>query len=57
MSETDTAHYLPTPEEIAEGCRLIQAEWSEAERRKRGAWMLSSWTVPGVTSEANEPVE
>lgn len=55
MSEPETAYYLPTPEEIAEGCRLIQAEWTEAERRRRGAWMFSSWTVPGAHSETAEP--
>lgn len=27
--------YLPTPEEIAEGCRKIQAEWSEEVEMER----------------------
>lgn len=27
--------YLPTPEQIAEDCRRIQAEWTDKEREKR----------------------
>ncbi|MFG0336114.1 MAG: hypothetical protein ACF8TS_22370 [Maioricimonas sp. JB049] len=27
--------YIPSPEEIRATCREIQAEWSEAERRRR----------------------
>lgn len=30
-------HYVPTPEEIAESCLLIQAGWSKSERRRRKA--------------------
>lgn len=34
--------YLPTPEEIAEACRMIQAGWTDAERysRLRGRDMM-----------------
>lgn len=30
-----TGVYLPSPAEIAEACRAIQAEWSEAEEYSR----------------------
>ncbi|HEV3343071.1 MAG TPA: hypothetical protein VG125_22040 [Pirellulales bacterium] len=34
-SNEDLAAYVPTPVEIAEGCRRIQAHWSSTERRMR----------------------
>jgi hypothetical protein len=34
---------LPTPQEIAEGCRLVRLEWSKRERRKR---MRRAWNFP-----------
>lgn len=35
-SAADRARYfIPSPEEIAAGCREIQEEWSDAERAKR----------------------
>lgn len=43
------ATFLPTPEQIAAGCREIQLEWSESEKRRRclasnGAG--DSWNLP-----------
>jgi hypothetical protein len=34
---------LPTPQEIAEGCRLVQLKWSTLERRRRlrRAWSFT----------------
>jgi len=29
-------YYIPTPEQIAAECLLIQAEWTPAERLRRG---------------------
>lgn len=46
--EIDVPRGCPTPEEIRERCLVIQAEWSEAERRKRGAWSVKRWNVPGA---------
>ena len=34
MNLDDHGAYLPTPEEIEEGCRKIQAAWDEREERK-----------------------
>lgn len=31
----------PSPQEIAEACERIRAGWSEAELRKRSAWMFT----------------
>lgn len=39
------ADYLPTPEEIAEGCRQIQASWSEDERDSRLRGRILSLTA------------
>ncbi len=37
----------PTPSEIKAATARIQSTWSEAERRKRGAWMFSeAWLAP-----------
>lgn len=37
----------PPPAEIRKLCAAIQATWTEAERRKRGAWMFSpAWMAP-----------
>ena len=41
--------YLPTPADIAEACRLIQAGWSEEEERSRRVFRGGqSWSVPEV---------
>jgi len=42
---------MPSPEQIAESCRQIQAEWSESQRIKRtcaGHEQLVHWLPPGV---------
>ncbi|MBI1348782.1 hypothetical protein GC163_21120 [bacterium] len=36
-------HYLPTPAQIAEACKAIQATWTPLERRQR---MYGDWS-PG----------
>jgi hypothetical protein len=41
----DKDAYLPTAEEIAEGCRRIQATWTEAERKKRLVYQPAPLTV------------
>lgn len=41
-SSSDVAEYIPSPAEIREACARIQAEWSEAERRKRESQQDSS---------------
>ena len=51
-----TAPFLPTLEEIAEGCAKIRQTWTEAEKRKRrGELLPEPWTVPimPVPEEAN----
>lgn len=47
----------PTPDEIAEGCKAIQLEWSEAERRRRSGLSKSDgdrWVFP-VVRVSEEP--
>ena len=41
----------PTPEEIKAACERIRAGWSEAELRKRAAWMLSAPVVAAVVGD------
>ena len=36
---------IPTPAEIRQACTGIQKSWSEAERRRRGAWMIDQQRV------------
>lgn len=48
----------PTPAEIAAATTRIRATWSEAERRKRGAWMFrGDWTAPAVPFDDESPAE
>jgi hypothetical protein len=42
----ETPHYIPTPEQIREGCRLIQATWSEAEEQRRNTRPAREWQPP-----------
>lgn len=46
--EVDVPADCPSPAEIRQRCLEIQAEWSDAEREKRGAWGVTPWTVPGA---------
>ncbi len=42
-------HFRPTPEQIAEECRKIRAEWDEETHRSRWAWPVPEyWTPPVV---------
>lgn len=42
--------YSPTPEEIEEACKEIQAGWSEKERKSRERKVITRipWQVPEV---------
>jgi DNA-binding transcriptional LysR family regulator len=42
----------PTPQEIREACRQIQAGWSEAEFRRRAAGIIGGTLTTGVGSIA-----
>jgi hypothetical protein len=42
----ETPHYIPTPEQIREGCRAIQATWSEAEEHRRNTRPARGWQPP-----------
>jgi hypothetical protein len=49
MNEQDQNGYLPTEEEIAAGCREVQATWNRREERKRRQWAIAApVTVPEV---------
>jgi hypothetical protein len=41
--------YLPTPDEIREGCEAIKAGWSPREMKERAAWTHSPWSMPDIT--------
>jgi hypothetical protein len=38
--------FVPTPEQIREGCRAIQATWSEAEEQRRNTRPARGWQPP-----------
>ncbi|HWL11172.1 MAG TPA: hypothetical protein VNQ76_22375 [Planctomicrobium sp.] len=42
--------YQPTPEEIREACREIQAEWTESERARRARGQAGRERTNGVTT-------
>jgi len=44
----------PSPEEIVRECRRIQAEWSEAARKRRMAIRIPPWGVPIVKEHSSE---
>src|SRR5688572_11992327 len=46
-------HYVPTPEEIAAACELIQLEWTEEERCRR-AGKTSRYTAPQAIDPAQK---
>lgn len=46
----------PTPQEIAERCLEIQAEWTEAERYKRGCPSIRE-SMPDQHSRSSEAYE
>lgn len=42
-----TETYIPTPEQIAEACREIQATWTDEERQRRAVGSgVVEWEVP-----------
>ena len=50
MREEHKPKYLPTPAQIRQECRRIQAGWSPQERRKRAPWYYEQRRVrlPGL---------
>lgn len=42
--------YQPTPDEIREACRAIQAEWTEAERARRARGQAGRQRTTAVTT-------
>jgi hypothetical protein len=44
----------PTPKEIADICRKIQAEWSDRERKRRAGEGPPKWRVPKVKIALDE---
>ena len=47
-SKQEMPKYLPTPQQIAEQCELIQQRWSAADRRRRETMPVAEWEVPTV---------
>lgn len=47
----------PTPREIAQACREIQAKWDERTRRDRMVGKPSPYTVPSVSIACDQPDE
>lgn len=51
------AKFMPTPEQIAAGCKEINEQWDEAEKaRRRGARKSDGdrWNVPTVRESGSE---
>jgi hypothetical protein len=42
----DAAAYMPTEEEIAEGCAEIQKGWGQIEKNRRRVVKEPTWDVP-----------
>ena len=42
--------YQPTPDEIREACRMIQSEWTEAERARRARGQAGRQRTAVVTT-------
>lgn len=49
-SKDDLAAYVPTPDEIREGCERIQATWTETQKRSRqtGTRLFDQMTVTEI---------
>lgn len=45
--------YEPSPEQIAEVCRAIRAEWSDDEHERRQVAKPPSWQVPRSGADAD----
>lgn len=39
-------NHMPTPEEIAAACLLIQQDWSDEERERRVVGCMGRYTIP-----------
>lgn len=47
---TEDDGYLPTPEEIREGCRRARKNWSPADwAARRVGWSRGAYTIPEVS--------
>lgn len=49
LSCIESIEYMPTPEEIALECAIIQSEWSEAERKQRAGYVKKPYVKPVYT--------